>query len=420
MSTPLPTIPRYAIEEEVGSGGMSVVYRARDTTLGREVAVKVLHRHLASRERERARFRREAQAIAKLRHPNILEIHDFSSEESGEAFIVSEFIRGPTLRAFGDEVGFGLPEIGAMVGERIAAALAHAHAQGVIHRDIKPENVMVQDDGTIKLTDFGIARLLESDERMTMTGTLLGSPAHMAPETLEGRGADTRSDVFSLGTVLYWLCCGTLPFHGGSPAEVLRRIGSGRYEDPRAVDPRVGDELAGIIRRALALDPQARYPDAGALQADLAAYLTSVGLEHVDAELRAFFQEPDAYKEALTERLLTHWLERGEAAAQRGELHRAVAAADRVLALRPGHPAAEALLGRIRRRRGLRRAAAGLAVAAAVGTVLVVVTRQDGARPVATPGPAGGRTPVAAAAAPPATAAATPGAARMHRDTKGE
>ena len=227
-----PRIPRYDLLEEVGSGGMSVVYRARDTTLDREVAVKVLHRHLAGKDSERKRFRREAMAVARLRHPNILEIHDYAGDDAEEAYIVSELVRGPTLRGFAETTGFGLPEIGAMVATVLAGALAHAHALGVIHRDLKPENVMIQDDGTVKLTDFGVARMVDRDERMTMTGALLGSPAHMAPESLEGGGGDVRSDIFSLGTVLYWLACGALPYSGSSPAEVLRRIAEGHHTDP--------------------------------------------------------------------------------------------------------------------------------------------------------------------------------------------
>lgn len=369
----LPSIPRYDLVEEVGSGGMSVVYRARDTTLDREVAVKVLHRHLAGKESERKRFRREAQAVARLAHPNILEIHDYSGEETEEAWIVSEFIRGPTVREFSEQTGFGLPEIGAMVAERVAAALVHAHSIGIIHRDVKPENVMIQDDGTIKLADFGIAQMVDRDERMTMTGALLGSPAHMAPETIEGKGGSEQSDVFSLGTVLYWLCCGALPFRGNSPAEVLRRIVVGEWADPRTLDPRVSDELCAIVRRAMARDPADRYESAQALQDALVSYLKGHGLERPEEELRLFFAAPDTYKESLRQSLVTLLLQRAETAAGHDDPIGAIASCDRVLALSPGHERATEILASVRRSRDLRQAVVVVGALGAVAAMMVAI-----------------------------------------------
>src|SRR5574342_248012 len=163
---------------------MAAVYLGRDTALDREVAVKVLHPHLASRAESRARFSREARAVARLSHPNIVEIYDYSGDEARDSYLVTEFIHGRTLRAFAEEVGFGLPEVGVLLARALADALVHAHSAGVIHRDLKPENVLVLEDGgrrAVKLVDFGIARILATDEKMTMTGALVGSPNHMAP-----------------------------------------------------------------------------------------------------------------------------------------------------------------------------------------------------------------------------------------------
>ena len=368
-----PRIPRYDLLEEVGSGGMSVVYRARDTTLNREVAVKVLHRHLAGKDSERKRFRREAMAVARLRHPNILEIHDYAGDDAEEAYIVSELVRGPTLRGFAETTGFGLPEIGAMVATVLAGALAHAHALGVIHRDLKPENVMIQDDGTVKLTDFGVARMVDRDERMTMTGALLGSPAHMAPESLEGGGGDVRSDIFSLGTVLYWLATGALPYSGSSPAEVLRRIAEGHHTDPRAVDPRVSDELAEIIEKAIARDPADRWQSAEALEQALAAYLADLGIERPAEALTRFFADPAAYKAGLQADLVARLTDRAQAATDAGAVPVALKACDRLLALDPGNAAALACLERLHRRRRRRRlVAAGISVVILGGGVLAV------------------------------------------------
>ncbi|HZI05251.1 MAG TPA: serine/threonine-protein kinase, partial [Archangium sp.] len=170
-------IGRYRILEELGSGGMSVVYKGLDTALDREVAVKVLHPHLANKSESRRRLAREAKAVARLHHPNILEVFDFSAEGAQDAFLVTEYVRGRTLKEYVDELGrLELPELAAMILHEIAAALAHAHESGVIHRDLKPENVMVREDGVLKLMDFGIAKLLDIEERMTVTGALVGSP----------------------------------------------------------------------------------------------------------------------------------------------------------------------------------------------------------------------------------------------------
>ncbi len=247
------SVGRYELLEQVGSGGMAVVYRGRDTALDREVAVKLLHPHLAEAPESRARFSREARAVARLSHPGIVEIYDYAGDAMAEAYLVTEFVRGRTLRAFAREVGFGGPEIGLLVGRALADALVHAHSAGVIHRDLKPENVLVQEGEhpAVKLADFGIARILASEERMTLTGALVGSPNHMAPEIVEGKEADARSDLFSLGTILYWLSTGRLPFAAPNPTAILRRSLEGAYDDPRAVEPRVSGALAALLRRCL-------------------------------------------------------------------------------------------------------------------------------------------------------------------------
>ncbi|MFL5457235.1 MAG: serine/threonine-protein kinase, partial [Myxococcales bacterium] len=202
---------RYRLDEQVGQGGMAVVWRGFDTELKRTVAVKVLHSHLHARADIRKRFDREAQAVARLHHPHILDVYDFSGLSAQEAYLVTEFIRGSTLRAFGDQQSFDPPDLAAAALLPIAEALEHAHAAGVVHRDLKPENVMVREDGVVKLTDFGIAAILDPDEKFTATGAILGSPAHLAPETIEGKPADPRSDLFSFGTIFYWLSTDEMP-----------------------------------------------------------------------------------------------------------------------------------------------------------------------------------------------------------------
>ncbi|MCA9563018.1 MAG: serine/threonine protein kinase, partial [Myxococcales bacterium] len=252
------SVGKYTIREEVGFGGMSVVYRAEDDVLGREVAVKLLHGHLARRQDARERFHREARAVAKLHHPNIVEIYDYSAEESHNAYIVTEFIRGPTLREFVENRGVPFPEIGVMICVHVAEALQHAHSKGIVHRDVKPENIMIRPDGVVKLMDFGIARVRDGT-KMTETGSLLGSPAHMAPEVIAGEEPDARADVFSFGTVLYYVTTGFLPFEGRNAPAMLRAISEGRYMPPEMRDARIGKDLGEVIVRCLEIEPGDRY-----------------------------------------------------------------------------------------------------------------------------------------------------------------
>src|SRR5438045_565415 len=271
------TLQRYKLLEEVGQGGMAVVYKGFDTTLNREVAVKVLHPHLAGVPESRARLQREAHAVAKLRHENILEIFDYSGPDSPDSYIVTEFIHGKTLKTFVAEHPLPFPEVAEMIASEVARALEHAHQFGVIHRDVKPENVMIRDDGMVKLTDFGIAQIVDK-ERMTVTGQLLGSPAYMAPEHVEGRPLDFRTDVFAVGILTYQLATGHLPFRGKNPHEVLKRIAECRFVDPRVANPRIGNRLGRIILRAMAAAPADRFATVGEMVIALEGYLEETGI----------------------------------------------------------------------------------------------------------------------------------------------
>lgn len=302
---------KYELIEKVGQGGMAVVYRGHDTSLKREVAVKILHPHLAEHEEARVRFGREAHAVAKLRHENILEIHDFSGEDSDQNYIVTEFIDGCTLKEFITDNPIRFPEVGAMIVVQICRALAHAHGLGVLHRDVKPENVMIRSDGVVKLTDFGIAQMVDL-RRMTVTGQLLGSPAYMSPEHVEGRDLDFRTDVFAVGIVLYQLVTGELPFEGKNPHEILKRIADCKYTEPSRVNARVGKELGHIITHALARAPEDRFADVSLMQQALEEYLEGSGMEGSKEELERFFAAPAAYQMALERRLTDYLCERAK------------------------------------------------------------------------------------------------------------
>ena len=365
---------RYRLEEQVGQGGMAVVWRGFDTQLKRVVAVKVLHAHLHSREEIRRRFDREAQAVARLHHPHILDVYDFSGLEVQPSYLVTEFIRGSTLRQFADAHPFDPPELAAACLLPIAEALEHAHANAVVHRDLKPENVMVREDGVVKLTDFGIAALLDPDEKFTATGSILGSPAFLAPETIEGKAADPRSDLYSFGTILYWLSCGRLPYQAPSPAALLRLILEGKPLDPRMVRPGVSDEQAKVIARCMETNPAKRYQSATELKSDLSSLLASAGIEDPARELVAFVRgkPPEAEASRVRGQLILRSLQRGEEQLRDGKTTAALAAFGRVLALEPGNLLAKGRVDRIRRRARLYRRARRALVLAVAGAVIVL------------------------------------------------
>jgi serine/threonine-protein kinase len=368
-------IGRYRIVEQLGQGGMSVVYKGIDTALDREVAVKVLHPHLAQRPESRKRLEREAKAVARLRHPNILEVYDYANENVPEAFIVTELIRGRTLREFISTESLQPPEIAAMVVHEIACALAHAHETGVLHRDLKPENVMVREDGVLKLMDFGIAKILDRDEKMTMTGALVGSPAHMAPEIIEGEEAGAEADVFSLGTMLYLFATGKLPFTAPNTTATLKKILDGVYDDPRQFVPTVSDELAEIIATCLQRQPANRFTTAAAMRDALADLLASVGITRVHEELPRFVLDPRGYRKELVPRVTAALLQRAEALVLERKPARAMAALNQVLAHDPNNARASALFGQMQTRkqreaRTLRLRRLGLSAAVSVVAVL--------------------------------------------------
>ena len=361
LSKPLPS--RYRIIEEVGQGGMAVVYRAHDEKLRREVAVKVLHAHLLAEPESKARLEREARAVAKLNHDGILQIFDYSSEEASSSYIVTEFIDGQTLKQFLANRKLPVPELAALIVMELGEALAHAHSLGIIHRDLKPENVMVRKDGVLKLMDFGVAQVVDL-ERMTVTGQILGSPAYMAPEVLDGRTLDFRSDVFSVGVMLYQMATGALPFSGKNPHEVLRKVSEGKFADPRTVNRLVSDQLARVIAKALARKPEDRYPTIQAMVDELRAYAADAGLGTAKDELRTFLTDPDEYEKTVVSRMVSALVESGlreQAAKHRA---RALELWNRALAFEPDNHAVLSELRRLERGERLRRWIIGTAVLA--------------------------------------------------------
>jgi serine/threonine-protein kinase len=354
------TLGRYRITAELGRGGMATVYRAFDPQLGRDVAVKVMHGTFTGRGDIEKRFRREAQAVAAIKHDSIVDIFDFAPGGDGEpGYIVTEIIQGPTLRQLMNDCGGRLlPEVATAIGVRLASALGAAHGHGIIHRDVKPDNVMIDcRSGSavrVLLTDFGVARIVE-DDTMTATGSILGSPAYMSPEQARGHDVGKPSDVFSLGALLYHLVTGRPPFPGKDPLTVIASILSGEIPRPSQIAPHVGPALEAVIMRCLKRAPEGRYPDASAVHAALRTVFQGArGGDDGDTDgdpLRMFFDDRNAFTAALKTRVAAQAYENARLCIRRGDLTRALAEVNRTFAYQPGHSGAEALLGRISARR---------------------------------------------------------------------
>lgn len=257
---------RYRVTEKIGAGGMAEVYKAVDETLGRTVAVKVLHSHYASDPNFAARFRREAQAAANLQSPNIVNIYDWGQD--GETYyIVMEFVRGTDLKSIILENGALESRRVAEIGAQVCSALSVAHGYDIIHRDIKPHNIMVQPDGSVKVMDFGIARA--GNTTMTQTGSVLGTAHYVSPEQAQGRELKAQSDLYSLGVVLYEASTGTLPFDADTPVAVALKQVNEQPVRPTRVNPNVDVALERVIGRALSKDPAKRYGTADEMRRDL-------------------------------------------------------------------------------------------------------------------------------------------------------
>ncbi len=354
----------YRVIEVIGQGGMSVVYRGRDEHLARDVAIKVLHPFLREKPECRTRLAREARAVARLEHAHIVKVFDFSGDRPtlnekkddgragfghwpDEGFIVAELVKGGTLKRHAEKSGlWAVPEIGAMVVWQLALALQHAHDNGVVHRDLKPENVMVRDDGVLKLMDFGIAQIADQGG-LTVTGTLLGSPAHMAPECIDGHPADERSDLFSLGTVLYWITTGALPFEALTPHALLKLIVDGKAAPAQQKSSKVSDDLARVIHKSLATKPSDRYASAREMAAALEDVLEKSGLPADPVLLRDALASPSNELPKCAARVRAAFLERAQKALDEGATARALGCLNRVLADDAADKDARALLDRL-------------------------------------------------------------------------
>jgi eukaryotic-like serine/threonine-protein kinase len=253
----MATFGRYEILDKLGEGAMGVVYRARDATLGRVVALKMLSADLGAEEELHQRFQREAEAIGRLSHPNIVTVYDVG-EASGQLYMAMELLEGDDLRSLIEKRAAIALADRVRILIQICAGLAYAHSRGVVHRDIKPANILVGSDGRVKILDFGLARV-SARSTITRRGVILGTPDYMAPEQAMGKGVDRRSDVFSAGAVFYEFLTLEKPFKGKTLHAVLYQIISDDPEPVLTVNPEVPVRLAAIVHRMLRKDADQRY-----------------------------------------------------------------------------------------------------------------------------------------------------------------
>ena len=279
--TPRVFSERYELNHLIARGGMAEVYRAHDRLLDRPVALKVLFPELSVDRSFVERFRREAQAAANLSHPNIVPVFDWG-EDTGTYFIVMEFIDGRPLSSILKSAGPLSAERTADIGAHVAAALGYAHKHGVVHRDVKPGNVLITDDGQVKVTDFGIARAVNTEESLTQTGAVMGTATYFSPEQAEGLGVDSRSDIYSLGVVLFEMVVGRPPFLGDSPVAVASKHVRDHPPAPRELNPQIPPTFEAIILKAMAKDPAYRYATAEELRADLLRFNEGRSVQAMD------------------------------------------------------------------------------------------------------------------------------------------
>jgi serine/threonine-protein kinase len=267
---------RYELAAVIGEGGMATVYKATDTVLGRAVAVKVLAPRYATDATFVQRFRREAQNAAAMNHPSIVNVFDTGSDDDTH-FIVMELVEGKTLR---DVLADGpvLPERAAEIAEAVASALAFAHERGIVHRDVKPGNIMITPSGDVKVMDFGIARAT-AGESLTQTATVLGTATYLSPEQAQGESVDARSDLYSLGVVLYEMLSGRVPFEGESPVAVAYKHVREEPVRPSLLNPDIPEPLERVVLKAMAKNPQNRYASAADMRADLSRFLAGRPVE---------------------------------------------------------------------------------------------------------------------------------------------
>ena len=277
--SPGENVGPYRVVEQLGSGGMATVYKGYQPSLDRYVAIKVMHPMFKGNPQFFERFKREARIVAKLEHPNIIPIHDFN-EHKGEAYLVMRYVEGDTLKPHMEGQPMPSDEVLRVI-RPVCSALNYAHSQGVLHRDIKPSNIMVTTDGSIFVTDFGLARMVEAGESTLSQDMMVGTPQYISPEQAQGvKDLDGRTDIYSLGVVLYEMLTGRVPFSADTPFATVHDHIYTPLPPPSSVNPNINPAVERMLLKALAKNPEDRYPTAKdlfeAVETALAAQITQL------------------------------------------------------------------------------------------------------------------------------------------------
>ncbi len=305
----IKSIRNFEIKELIATGGMAAIYKAVQTSLDRVVAIKVLHGHLAQDSNFIQRFEREAKASANLKHENIVNIIDFGKEEE-IYFIAMEFVDGRSLKDLIAQIKVFPLEVVITIAVDVCKGLSHAHRKGVIHRDIKPANILIGYDGSVKIADFGLAQAQDLTS-ITVTGAIVGTPAYMSPEQAAGRKVDNRSDIFSLGIILYEMLTGDKPFPGENYSSVITRILTATPKPPIEMNPLVPVELNHIVEKMLEKDPDKRFSDVDLLQTELETYARKANLNISEKYISGFMKQPEEFVKATLEKRKRQHFDRG-------------------------------------------------------------------------------------------------------------
>lgn len=283
----------YEIIKQIGKGGMSTVYLAKEKLLDRIVAIKLLHPALSADPKNKERLKREAQAIAKLNNDNIVKVFNYF-EDNDASYIVMEFIDGTTLAEFILQNPIKYIEIALFLFLQIAKGIKYSHDLQIIHRDIKPENIMISKTGSIKITDFGIASILSEQKGLTTTGSVMGSPMFMSPEHINDEKIDHQSDIFSLGIILYNMLTNDLPFKGKNAGQILNNIFQCKYTHPQQINQAIPNNVSKIIQKCLVSSKKDRYQNVSEIIDDLTNYFNLLNIDP-EKEKNLFFENPNNY-----------------------------------------------------------------------------------------------------------------------------
>ncbi|MGB9720486.1 MAG: protein kinase domain-containing protein [bacterium] len=344
-------VRNFEIKELIATGGMAAIYKAVQISLDRIVAIKILHGHLAQDKDFIIRFEREAKAAANLQHENIVNIIDFGRDEE-VYFIAMEYVEGKSLKEILNQLKFIPQEIALSIANEISKGLYYAHQKGIVHRDVKPANILIGNDGSVKIADFGLAQAQDLTS-ITVTGSIVGTPAYMSPEQAAGKKVDNRSDIFSLGVVVYEMLTGIKPFRGENYSSVINEILTVDPPKPFEANPLISREISTIIEKMLEKDPDKRYQNVNEISEDISNYLRRTRAEVSRKDLGEFITAPTQNFQNLLQKRKERHYERGIYFMNLGyeKIDDAIGEFEKVLILDPNDSKAKIYLGELKKKK---------------------------------------------------------------------